>query len=106
MGAEQLVDPAAVIEKRVGDVEMGGGLVGRLQLFRIGPDFAQGGGQAGRIARQLGRTGIGQELALARDGQPNERGDKGRQDGQQKADDDQGRAGALVLGGPLDPAAP
>ena len=103
MGAEELVYRALYILEGIDDVEMGGGLVGRLQRFLIRGQLFQGGGQARGVPCQESAVGIGQEFPLPGDSQTDELGNERGKYGQDQAchnDDCADVSSALVVASP------
>ena len=66
----------------VGDVQVRGRAIARAELGRVVGDLLQGPGQAERVARQLDRSGVGEELAAARDRELHDARRERRQDGE------------------------
>ena len=107
VGAEELVDRAFDILERVDDIEMGGRFIGRLERLCISRNLPQGRSQSGRIAGQHRPARIGQEFPFSRDRQADKLRNNRPEDGEQKSDDDENRAGpALITASPSPASAP
>ena len=87
-----------MVGERVDEVEVLRRLGGRVQRVGVAADLLEGAGEAFRVAREQRAGGVGEVLALARDGEGDEARDDRREDDADQRDeqDDAGAVAVLV----------